>query len=248
MEDRRAKMADSSPRHCLASVGHGTSLSQPRRPAAGGCRLDRPIPPEVRDCPAGPPAIPRGPAELGHGRRRGPVRGQRAQDGCRSGAGLGVPPAGRPERPCPPAVLRGPAGHHQPQHADLRGDGRMAAPDGPARPRPAGGGALALAVEVRERINALRGLHVLEDELLGAEASQTWTGSRYSPTYTTWASPATRPPTGCAPTGTRTPAFPTTGASSCSSASPTTARPHRHCWTRWQPCPGPPPTSPSRRR
>ena len=110
------------------------------------------------------------------------------------------------------------------------------------------GGALALAVEVRERINALRGLHVLEDELLGAEASQTWTGSRYSPTYTTWASPATRPPTGCAPTGTRAPAFPTTGASSCSSASPTTARPHRHCWTRWQPCPGPPPTSPSRRR
>ena len=85
-----------------------------------------------------PPAVPPGPADLGHGRRRGRVRSQRAQDGHRVRAGISLPPAGHPDRPRSAVRVRRHADDHQPERDGLRRARRLASADGRAGARPAG--------------------------------------------------------------------------------------------------------------
>lgn len=58
----------------------------------------------------------------------------------------------------------------QPERNDLRGGGRLAPPHGAARPD-LSGGRTGNAQDLRGRVEAVAGLHVLHDELIHAEAS-----------------------------------------------------------------------------
>lgn len=66
--------------------------------------------------------------------------------------------------------MRGPADDDQPERDGLRGAGSVATPDGRARACLLGA-ALKLADEVRKRIEQIPDVKVLEDELLGKQAS-----------------------------------------------------------------------------
>ena len=77
-------------------------------------------------------ALPPGPAHLGDGRRRRYLCGQRPQDGCRIRAGVGFPrPRGSGRYRSAEVVCRT-SHHHQPERVALRGDRRLAPPDGRA--------------------------------------------------------------------------------------------------------------------
>jgi lysine decarboxylase len=69
-------------------------------------------------------------AHLGDGRRRRCLRRQRAQDGRRVRARLGLSRPGRPRRPVAHFGLRRPADDDQPERPALHRAGRLAAPDG----------------------------------------------------------------------------------------------------------------------
>ncbi len=106
------------------------------------------------------------PAHLGHERRRRRLRRQRAQDGRRVRARLGVPPAGIPGRPVPPVGVRRSAHDDEPERHGLRSNGRLASADGPARHRTARARAATGRRRARPTQAPCRGLSVLEDQLL----------------------------------------------------------------------------------
>jgi len=90
-------------------------------------------------------------------------------------------------------------------------------------------GALALASEVRASIDDIEGVSVLDDELMGAEASTISTDSRCSSTYRALAHPGIRRPTGCASTVSSTSEWRIIAASWRRCPSPTTSTPLDSC-------------------
>ena len=80
--------------------------------------------------------------------------------------------------PAPAVGVRRPADDDQPERAGLRGDRRLAPADGRSTATTCSAPRWIWPREVRARIDGMPGLHVLEDELLAAEASTTWTGCR----------------------------------------------------------------------
>jgi arginine decarboxylase len=68
--------------------------------------------------------------------------------------------------------MRRPVDDDQPERDDLCGDRRMATPDGRARRHQLLGVALDLVGEVRERLQQIPDVEVMEDELLGKQASR----------------------------------------------------------------------------
>ncbi|SDK60539.1 aminotransferase class I/II-fold pyridoxal phosphate-dependent enzyme [Arthrobacter sp. ok362] len=97
------------------------------------------------------------------------------------------------------------------------------------------GNALHRARKLRRDIDQLPGIQVLEDELLAAESSTTWTACRSSWTCQHWASAATRPPTGCGNTAGSTSASATTAGSWRRCPWPTTTHQPGVCWMGWRP-------------